>query len=179
MIKRKYNLIVYGISRNSTDALLMNSLGLQPDLLIEIDYKTEYVMNQTNFYFNLAQKIVGDEDEKNTSSKYQEIDWSSLRSTLESEIESKCGELIENKQNCVESAKQAGLRCFRCTKYNQKCSLKQTIKELLPRKSQNCRFINFSDAIHLLNIGYCNFSSFGLRDPIDVSSSILYFQLIE
>ena len=36
----------------------MNSLGLQPDMLIEIDYKTDYIANQTRFYSNIARKLV-------------------------------------------------------------------------------------------------------------------------
>ena len=36
----------------------MNSLGLQPDMLIEIDYKTDYIANQTRHYSNIARKLV-------------------------------------------------------------------------------------------------------------------------
>ena len=41
------NLIVYGLPKNITDILLMSSLGFHPDLIIELDYKTDYVKRKT------------------------------------------------------------------------------------------------------------------------------------
>lgn len=38
----------------------------------------------------------------------------------------------------------------------------------MPRRAQNARYVSFTDAVRLLDTGFCEFSQFGLRDPMDI-----------